>query len=499
MDSGPFRSRRSEVLPRLEPVRTPVPRRVEAPLRKPEPNLRRGEGVVRRPTLAVDLGTSGSYAVLVTNERDAIIEDPHLGHAVWPTAVAFDGVAPRVGGAAESFSRVHPDCFRGQLKQLLGEPGALPLGEQTFRPEELVGWLLAGMREHAQRVGAVEVTRAVLTLPVGFVPGDARRTALLESAALAGFTTVELLYEPLATIAAPITGGTLVPGDIVLVTDFGAGGATATLVSLLKSGTMELLGYQERPECSGLEIDRLIMGELLSRAGRSWTDLVAVSNEPALRARGARARRALEETARAMKHQLSNHPSATELVGPDEVPVELTNTELNTLVAPLLYKTVDTFREVLQSSGVRPGELAAVLVSGGASRLPAVADVVAETFHRPVRLTMDQNRAVAEGAARFARSIERRHVRARVATDRETPLRWDVPGGEAADLKWLLAPGSRFGASDALAVVRLDDGSLWELRPGRAGTLVRTHVGNGARVATGDWLVTVELDVRPFR
>jgi hypothetical protein len=78
-------------------------------------------------------------------------------------------------------------------------------------------------------------------------------------------------------------------------------------------------------------------------------------------------------------------------------------------------------------------------------------------------------------------------------------LRWDLPGGEAHDLLWLLGAGSRFGASDALGVVRLDDGSLWELRPGRTGTLVRAHVANGAGVATGDWLVTVELDVRPFR
>jgi molecular chaperone DnaK (HSP70) len=499
MDASAFRSNRPDVLQRPDANRAAAPRRLDAPLRKPDANLRRGEGIVRRPTLAVDLGTLGSTAVLVTNERDISVEDPHLGHAVWPTSVAFDGVAPRVGGAADSYARVHPDQYRTRLKQLLGEPGALPLGDATFRPAELVGWLLGGIREQAERVGGVEVTRAVVTVPVGQRPGDGRRAALLDAARLAGFTTVELLYEPLATVAAPLTGGSLVTGDIALVADFGAGGASATLVSVLKNGVVELLGYTERPECSGLEIDRLIMAELLSRAGRSWSDLARPTADPAQRLRDARARRVLEETARAMKHQLSAHPSAIELIGPDEVPVELTATELNALVAPLLYKSVDTFRAVLSTAGVRAGELAAVLLSGGGSRLPAVADVVAETLHRPVRLTMDQHRAVAEGAARFARTSERRHVRARVATDRETPLRWDIPGGEAFELEWLLPPGARFGASDALAVVRLDDGSLWELRPGRTGTLVRTHVPNGARIATGDWLVTVELDVRPFR
>jgi len=90
-------------------------------------------------------------------------------------------------------------------------------------------------------------------------------------------------------------------------------------------------------------------------------------------------------------------------------------------------------------------------------------------------------------------------VRARVATDRETPLRWDVPGGSATDLHWQLTVGAHFGAGDPLASVRLGDGSLWELRAGRTGTLLRTHLPDGSAVATGDWLVTVELDVRPFR
>jgi molecular chaperone DnaK (HSP70) len=438
-------------------------------------------------------------AVLVTTERDISVEDPHLGHAVWPTSVAYDGVAPRVGGAADSFARVHPDQYQTRLKQLLGEPGGFPLGDATFQPTELVGWLLAGIREQAERIGGVTVNRAVITVPVGHRPGDPRRTALLDAAALAGFTTVELFYEPLAVVAAPITGGALTAGDIALVTDFGAGGVTATLVSVLKSGVVELLGFSERPECGGLEIDRMIMSELLSRTGHTGSHYVRPTADPAQRLRDLRARRALENTARAMKHQLSMHASAMELIGTEETPVEFTAVELNALVTPLLYKTIDVFRGVLMTAGVRTGELAAVLLSGGGSRLAAVADIVAETFHRPVRVSVDQHRAVVEGATCFARTTERRHVRARVATERETPLRWDIPGGEAFDLEWLVQTGARFGASDPLAVARLDDGSLWELRPGRIGTLMRIHAPNGSRIATGDWLVTVELDARAFR
>jgi molecular chaperone DnaK (HSP70) len=497
MEAIPFRRQasRAEAAPR----RPETPRRADAPLRRPDPNLRRPEGVVRRPTLAIDVGTAGSSAILVTTERDLLIDDPDLGHAIWPTAIAHDGVAPRVGGAATNFSRVHPEMFRGQLKQLLGEPGAVPLGDRSYSPSQLLAWLLAGMRAQTEKLAGVSPTRSVLTVPVSYQPGDSRRDALLQAAALAGFTTVELLPEPLATVSAPISGGQLVPGDIVLVCDFGAGGFTATLASMIKGGEVELLGFQEHLDCSGAEIDRLIMTELLTRAGRSWADLIRSSDDPAQDVRTVRARRTLEERARAMKHQLSAHESAIELVGADEIPVELTATELTGLVAPLLYRAVDEARQVLANAGVRPGELAAVLLSGGGSRMPVVETVITETFHRPVRSSLDSQRAVVEGAARFARAVDRRHLRARVATERETPLRWDVPGGEAADLRWLLPIGNRFGASDAMGTVRLSDGSLWELRAGRTGTLLRTHLPEGSPVCSGDWLVTVELDVRPFR
>lgn len=499
MEAGPFR-RRSETLRRPEsaPAR-PLPRRAEAPLRKPEANLRRADGVVRRPTLAVDIGSAGSSAILVTTERDQAIDDPDLSHPIWPTGVAHDGVAPRIGGAAQNFSRVHPEMYRDDLKQLLAEPGRVTLGDRGFTPPELMSWLLSGIRVQAERVGGVDVTRGVLTVPVSYRPDDRRRAALLEAALLAGFDTVELLVEPLATVAASIVGGALAPGDISLVCDFGAGGFTATLASVLKNGDVELLGYSEHVECSGTEIDRLVMSELLARAGCSWNDLAHPPEDPAQRIRAARALRALTGRARVMKHQLSAHPSAVELIGPDEVAVELTAVELTTLVAPLLHRAVTDSRQVLTDAGVRIGEVAAVLLSGGGSRMPVVADIVTEVFARPVRRTADQQRAAVEGAARFARAVERRHVRARVAADKETPLRWDLPGGDATDLRWLLPTGTRFGASDAMATVRLADGSLWELRAGRTGTLLRTHLPEGSPVSSGDWLVTVELDVRPFR
>jgi molecular chaperone DnaK len=475
------------------------PRRSDPPLRR-VPDARRAEApIVRRPTLAVDLGTSGSSAILVTTERDQLVEDPDLGHALWPTAVAHDGTTPRVGGAAENYSRVHPENHSGRLKQLLGQPGPVPLGGASFAPTQLMAWFLGGMRAQTERLAGVEPTRAVVSVPVSYTPTDPRRADLLQAASMAGFTTVELLAEPLATVAAPLVGGPVEPGDLVLVCDFGAGGFTATLASMIKGGSIELLGYQEHPACSGAEIDRLIMAELLARAGRSGAELPHPGDDPARRLRSVRAQRALQERARAMKHQLSSHPSAVELVGPDEVAVELTAAELTELVAPLLVKAVGHTRHVLSSAGVRAGELAGILLTGGGSRMPAVAQAISEVYHRPIRTTVDQQRAVAEGAARFARLADERHMRARIPTERETPLRWDIPGGHATDLHWQIQPGTRFGAVEGLATVRLIDGSLWELRAGRTGTLLRTHLPAGSPVSTGDWLVTVELDARAFR
>jgi molecular chaperone DnaK (HSP70) len=499
MAAGTFSARHQVGYQQSDPGRRPAPvRRAEAPLRKIEPNLRRSD-TVNRPTLAIDLGTCGSSATLVSNDRDVLAEDPDLGQPVWPSTVAYDGVGPRVGGAAESFMRVHPERGVARIKELLGETAPVQLGEHSFPPVDLISWLIAAMRAEAERAGGVETTRAVLSIPVGYGFGDSRRDTLLRSAALAGFDSIELIYEPLAILGSSLVGGPLGPGDMVLVCDLGASGFRATLASLLKGGTVELLGHRNDIEFSGREIDRLIMTEVMARAGGSWAELMRQPSEPTQRLKAIRRRRQFEDLARQMKQQLSTHPSAIELVGPDEVPVELTAPQLRALTMPPLLRAVDGLKAVLVGAGVRPGELAAVVLSGGGSRMPFVSEVISDTFHRPIRLTVDQHRAVVEGAARFAHAAERRHVRARVAMDRETPLRWDVPGGLGGELQWLKAMGTRFSAIEPLAVVRLPDGSLWELRSGRAGKLIRIHVQDGAQIASGDWLVTVELDVRPFR
>jgi serine/threonine protein kinase len=74
------------------------------------------------------------------------------------------------------------------------------------------------------------------------------------------------------------------------------------------------------------------------------------------------------------------------------------------------------------------------------------------------------------------------------AGDGEQPLRWDVPGGSAQVLEWLVAPGESYPAEAELVVLRLPDGTPWRLADDRAGTLAAAHAAPGAVIGSGDVL-----------
>ena len=100
------------------------------------------------------------------------------------------------------------------------------------------------------------------------------------------------------------------------------------------------------------------------------------------------------------------------------------------------------------------------------------------------------------GAATWARDMDARvKPPARTVPD-ERPLRWDLPGGTATLVRWLVEPGGRYGASAVLATVRLGDGTISRLTGGDApGTLLQIHAPPGSAVTASDWLATVRPQV----
>src|SRR6201999_3992869 len=69
------------------------------------------------------------------------------------------------------------------------------------------------------------------------------------------------------------------------------------------------------------------------------------------------------------------------------------------LIAPAIDATIDVMRRAIDSAGMHPADLSAVLLVGGSSRIPLVAQQVGAELDLPVTVDSDPKAVVAIGAA----------------------------------------------------------------------------------------------------
>ncbi|MBU2667168.1 Hsp70 family protein [Actinoplanes bogorensis] len=424
------------------------------------------------PILAFDLGTDTAAMALVTGDDVRFLAEPGSGLLNWSSAICLDGDEIVVGTAAENRRQSRPTGYRAEIKRDLAR-GPVRLGDQDVEPLDLVVAVLRQARAVASRDAGAPVEHVLLTVPASYHPGDPRWDLMIAAGTTAGFSVVELIAEPEAAALAPAAGPPFPPGSLVLVYDLG-GGTFDT--ALIRVGENTPLRTASADGCCGRDLDAAVYADLLEQVGVPQPDL--------------HQRTQLTDLVRLVKHDLTERTTATFAYAGTGGLVTYDRDRLEGHAAPLLKRTLDCCRRVLADAGVDARQVHGVLLTGGVTRMPAVAATVAAELRIPVRHARDPQYAVVAGAARHAADRTGRALTAQTPGRTGTPLRWTLPSGTGTLLTWDVAVGRAFEAGRPLGRIRVHDGAVWDLVAPRAGVVLEQHAEPGALVCTGDWLVT---------
>ncbi|MET0237382.1 MAG: Hsp70 family protein [Kibdelosporangium sp.] len=348
--------------------------------------------------LSVDLGTSNTVAVLSAHGRPPRVVEVD-GSATMPSAVfAGEDGNLLVGRDAERRARLDPSRFEPNPKRRVDE-GTLLLGDTVVPVTDALAAVLARVAEETSRqLGGAKPDEVRLTHPAQW--GATRRNVLMAAARLAGLgSNLVLVPEPVAAAAhfASIPGQAALPaGKALAVYDLGAGTFDIAVVGATQNG-FGVLAEDGLPDLGGLDVDQALLEhvgrEVSHRDPGRWQRLLRPETTA-----DRRAQRSLREDVKAAKEALSRHPQ-TEVPMPEPFDdVLVTRAELEALVRPNLLRSVELLAATIRSTGMPAERLLGIYLVGGSSRMPLVAQLIAEQL-RVVPTSLDQpETAVALGA-----------------------------------------------------------------------------------------------------
>jgi Fe-S protein assembly chaperone HscA len=370
----------------------------------------------------IDLGTTNSLIATMENGAPRVIADPQTGQTLLESVVALapDG-AVHVGRDAaemephlsrEHDGRVSAVGFPGgeygavirSVKRYMGVGGEevapeeraryafadlsgpvvrFRIGKRAFTPPQISAEILNALKRRAERALGEKVERVVITVPAYF--NDGQRQATKDAGRLAGLEVARLVNEP--TAASLAYGLNQLAEGNVAVYDLGGGTFDISILSI-KGGIFEVLATNGDTHLGGDDIDSALVDWLLAETPAEIRRDRHVWNS---------ARRAAED-AKMRLSEAGEMEVRLELPG-QLITKPLTRLALEKIAEPLVARSLKRCELALADAKLAANEVAAVVLVGGATRMPLVRRRVAELFGREPLCSLNPDEVVALGAA----------------------------------------------------------------------------------------------------
>lgn len=366
--------------------------------------------------IGIDLGTTNSCVSVIEGNEPVVIANDE-GRRTTPSIIAFlENGERKVGDPAKRQAITNPLKTLYSVKRFIGSrysemekeikkmPYKIVKGDndsikvdidgRLYSPQEISAMVLQKMKKSAEDFLGTEVTEAVITVPAYF--NDSQRQATKEAGEIAGLKVMRIVNEP---TAAALSYGLDKKEKDMKIAVFDLGGGTFDISVLdLGGGVFEVKSTNGDTTLGGDDFDQVIIDWLADEFKSS--DNFDLRKDPMAVQR-------LKEAAEKAKIELSssseaevNLPYITAIDGvPKHLVKKLSRAKFEQLADALFQRTLEPCRLALKDAGLSTSDIDEVILVGGSTRIPKVADMVEQFFGKKPSKGVNPDEVVAMGAA----------------------------------------------------------------------------------------------------
>ena len=365
----------------------------------------RGDGLANERTttmaraVGIDLGTTNSAIAVLEGGEPTIIPNAE-GARTTPSVVAFSKTGEvLVGEIAKRQAVTNVDRTISSVKRHMGTDWTTEIDGKKYTAQEISARILQKLKRDAEAYLGEPVTEAVITVPAYF--NDAQRQATKDAGQIAGLKVERIVNEPTAAaLAYGLEKGK--EDELILVFDLGGGTFDVSLLEVGKDddgfSTIQVRATSGDNRLGGDDWDQRVVEWLLAQV-KANTGADLSKDKIALQRLQEAAEQAKKELSSASSTNISLQYLSVTPEGPIHLDEKLTRAKFEELTRDLLERTKKPVLDVIKEAGVTISEISEVILVGGSTRMPAVAELVKELTGREPNKGVNPDEVVAMGAA----------------------------------------------------------------------------------------------------
>ncbi|MBN3883432.1 MAG: molecular chaperone DnaK [Nostoc sp. JL34] len=367
--------------------------------------------------VGIDLGTTNSCIAVMEGGQPVVIPNTEGGRTT-PSVVAYTKKGEKlVGQIAKRQGVMNPENTFYSVKRFIGRRydevtqeakqvtykvardsnGNVklhcPALNKEFSPEEIAAEVVRKLIDDASTYLGEPVRQAVITTPAYF--NDSQRQATKDAGRIAGIEVLRIINEP--TAAALAYGLDKKTNETILVFDLGGGTFDVSILEV-GDGVFEVKATSGDTHLGGDDFDKRIVDWLATEFQR---------NEGIDLRKDKQALQRLTEAAEKAKIELSgatqtniNLPFITATPeGPKHLDMTLTRVQFEQMCADLFDRSRIPVEQALRDAKLSPADIDEVILVGGATRMPAVQQLVRQIIGKDPHQGVNPDEVVAVGAA----------------------------------------------------------------------------------------------------